>query len=122
MWIAGTPTRIIAQTLRISADRCDTTRKQLGLPRRESWHGSKTGHRKAYLPTTTEIRDACLRFQSEWTDEERERRRVGGNPKPAPYEVPVLPEAVLRIPGDDDDAAKTFLEDLMDTSGGAGFA
>lgn len=120
MWVAGTPTRIIAQTLRISADRCDTTRKQLGLPPRESWHGSKTGHRKAYLPTTTEIKEACERFQAGWTDEERARRLVGYNPRPDPLEVPTLPDAVLRFGGDDEDAAKNFLEDLMDTSGGGG--
>lgn len=117
MWNAGTPTRIISQTLKISADRCDTTRKQLGLPRRESWHGSKTGHRKAYLPSPEEIRQKCLEFQAGWSDEERERRRVGGSVKPNPYETPVVPESIFRFADDDETGAKTFLEGLIDTSG-----
>jgi hypothetical protein len=117
MWIAGTPTRIISQTLKISADRCDTTRKQLGLPRRESWHGSKTGHRKAYLPSESEIREKCLEFQAAWTDEERERRRVGGPVKHVPYEVPVVPESLFRFSEDDESGPQTFLEGLIDTSG-----
>jgi hypothetical protein len=117
MWIAGTPTRIISQTLRISADRCDTTRKQLGLPRRESWHGSKTGHRKAYLPSESEIREKCLEFQAGWTDEERERRRVGGPAKHTPYEVPVVPESLFRFSEDDEAGPQTYLEGLIDTSG-----
>ena len=117
LWIAGTPTRIISQTLKISADRCDTTRKQLGLPRRESWHGSKTGHRKAYLPSPEEIRQKCLEFQAGWTDEERERRRVGGSVKPTPYETPVVPESIFRFADEDEAGPKTFLEGLIDTSG-----
>jgi hypothetical protein len=117
MWIAGTPTRIISQTLRISADRCDTARKQLGLPRRESWHGSKTGHRKAYLPSESEIRQKCLEFQAGWTDDERERRRVGGVGKHVPYESPVIPESLFRFSDDDESGPTTFLEGLIDTSG-----
>jgi hypothetical protein len=117
MWNAGTPTRIISQTLRISADRCDTTRKQLGLPRRESWHGSKAGHRKAYLPSEEEIRQKCLEFQAGWSDEERERRRVGGSVKPNPYEVAVVPEAIFRFSDEEEAGPKTFLEGLIDTSG-----
>lgn len=118
MWTAGTPTRIIAQTLKISADRCDATRKQLGLPRRESWHNSKSGHRKAYLPSEEEIRQKCLEFQAGWSDEERERRRVGAIPKPQPYEVPVVPESLFNVrPCDDEAGATTFLEGLIDTSG-----
>jgi hypothetical protein len=118
MWIAGTPTRIISQTLKISADRCDTTRKQLGLARRESWHGSKTGHRKAYLPSEEEIRQKCLEFQAGWTDEERERRRVGGVVKHVPYEVAVVPESLFCVrPSDDESGPQTFLEGLIDTSG-----
>lgn len=117
MWIAGTPTRIISQTLKISADRCDTTRKQLGLARRESWHGSKTGHRKAYLPGPEEIRQKCLEFQAGWTDEERERRRVGGSFKPSPYEVGVVPESLFRFSDDEESPTKTYLEGLIDTSG-----
>jgi hypothetical protein len=117
LWIAGTPTRIISQTLKISADRCDTTRKQLGLARRESWHGSKTGHRKAYLPSESEIRQKCLEFQAGWTDEERERRRVGGVVKFVPYEAPVVPESLFRFSEDDESGPQTFLEGLIDTSG-----
>jgi hypothetical protein len=113
LWIAGTPTRIISQTLKISADRCDTTRKQLGLARRESWHGSKTGHRKAYLPTEAEIRQKCLEFQAGWSDEERERRRVGGVVKPQPMETSVVPEAIFRFT-DEDNPATSFLENLTD--------
>lgn len=118
MWMDGTPTRIISQTLKISADRCDTTRKQLGLPRRESWHGSKTGHRKAYLPSPEEIRQKCLEFQAGWSEEERERRRVGGPTKQPPYEVPVVPESLFCVrPGDDESGPMTYLEGLIDTSG-----
>jgi hypothetical protein len=84
MWLDGTPTRIIAETLKISADRCDTTRRKLGLPRRESWHGSKAGHRKAYLPTPEEIAEKCLEFQAGWSEEERARRYVGKGSGPTP--------------------------------------
>jgi hypothetical protein len=117
MWIAGTPTRIISQTLKISADRCDATRKQLGLARRESWHGSKTGHRKAYLPSEAEIRQKCLEFQAGWSEEERDRRRVGGVAKHVPYEAPVIPESLFRFAGEDESGQQTFLEGLIDTSG-----
>lgn len=119
MWNAGTPTRIIAQTLKISADRCDSTRKQLGLPRRESWHNSKSGHRKAYLPSEEEIRQKCLEFQAGWSDEERERRLVGGQANREPYEVNVVPEPLFfRFAEEGESQVKPFLEDLMDSSGG----
>ena len=116
MWLAGTPTRIIAETLKISADKADTTRRQLGLPRRESWHGAKTGLRKAYLPTTTEIREACLKFQAGWTDEERARRKVGRLYEP-PVEARVIPESFFQFDGNSETTG--FLEDLADreTSG-----
>lgn len=96
MWLAGTPTRVIAETLKISADRCDSTRRQLGLPRRESWHGAKAGHRKAYIPSIEEIRQKCLEFQAGWSDEERARRMVGWSPEPKPVEIRVIPESVVR--------------------------
>jgi hypothetical protein len=114
MWTAGTPTRIIAETLRISADRCDVTRRELGLPRRESWHGSKTGRRKAYIPSEAEIRQKCLEFQAGWTEEERARRRVGWNPNPPPVEAKIIPESLFDVGRDD---CSTFLEDLTDSSG-----
>jgi hypothetical protein len=111
MWIAGTPTRVIAETLRISADRCDLTRRQLGLPKRESWHGSKCGHRKPYLPTEEEIRQRCSEFQSSWSEEERERRRGGGGP--APVEIRIINESSLRVSAEDG----LTVEGLIDTSG-----
>jgi hypothetical protein len=116
MWTAGVPTRIIAETLRISADKADSTRRQLGLPRRESWHGSKAGLRKAYLPTTTEIREACLRFQDGWSDDERARRLVGRAVTP-PVEAKIVPERLFSFEREND--ATGFLEDLADreTSG-----
>lgn len=121
MWLEGTPTRVIAETLKISADRCDVARRQLGLPRRESWHGAKTGHRKAYLPSQEEIRRKCLEFQAGWTEEERARRRVGWNPNPQPVEIRVIPESVLRASYSSltDDSPNSYVEDLLDrgTSG-----
>ena len=117
MWSAGTPTRVISQTLKISADLCDTTRKLLKLPRRECWHGSKSGHRKAFVPTEAEIRAQCLKFQAEWTPEERARRRVGYTSKPVPKTVQVVPESLFAFTGEDESIAKTFLEDLADSSG-----
>ena len=113
MWTAGTPTRIIAETLRISADRCDVTRRQLGLPRRESWHGSKSGHRTAYLPSEEEIREKCLAFQAGWSEEEKARRRVGFVPHPPPFEVKVMPESMFSVRPDDSGPSQTFLEDLI---------
>jgi hypothetical protein len=110
MWSEGTPTRIIAETLKITADRCDVTRRELGLPRRESWHGSKAGHRKAYLPTEEEIKQKCLEFQAGWSEEERSRRRVGSKPEPAPVEVKFFPEAIFEVQAD----VTGFLEDLTD--------
>jgi hypothetical protein len=112
MWLAGTPTRVIAETLRISADRCDATRRSLGLPRRESWHNSKAGKRRAYLPSLEEIRARCLEFQAGWTDEERAKRLVGGSAAPLPVEIRVISESVFH--GDSDGLS---IEDLIDTSG-----
>lgn len=120
MWLAGTPTRIIAETLKISADRCDVARRSLGLPRRESWHGSKAGHRKAYLPSPEEIRQKCLEFQSQWSDEERAKRVVGGDRSSDPVEIRVIPASAIgdgmRAGGGDDGLT---IEDLTDmgTSG-----
>jgi len=116
MWLAGTPTRVIAETLKISADRCDATRRRLGLPRRGSWHGSKTGKRTAYLPTPDEIRQKCLEFQAGWSDEERERRRVGHSPEPKFVEIQVVSARTV-IRGFADEQLETTAEDLIDTSG-----
>lgn len=110
MWLEGTPTRIIAETLRITADRCDITRRKLGLPRRESWHGSKSGHRRAFLPSEQEIRRKCLEFQAGWSEEERARRRVGWKPDPDPVVAYSFPDAIFEVDGD----VTTFLEDLTD--------
>lgn len=120
MWLDGTPTRIIAETLKISADRCDVTRRSLGLPRRESWHNSKKGHRKAYLPTPAEIRQKCLEFQAGWSDEERSRRVVGGDRSNEAVEIRVIPASLigdgLRAGGGDDGLTVEDLTD-MGTSG-----
>lgn len=120
MWLGGTPTRIIAETLKISADRCDATRRSLGLPSRESWHNSKTGHRRAYLPTPQEIRQKCLEFQAGWSDEERSRRVVGGDRSIAPVEIRVIPAAAFgegsRAAGGDEGLTVEDLTDMR-TSG-----
>lgn len=109
----GTPTRVIAETLKISADRCDITRRSLGLPRRESWHNSKSGHRKAYLPSREEIRRRCLEFQAGWSEEERIRRIVGPKPDSYAVEAKVFPDTIFEVTGD----ATSFLENLADSSG-----
>jgi hypothetical protein len=116
MWNAGTPTRIIAETLKISADRCDITRRKLDLPRRESWHGSKTGHRKAYMPSPGEIRAKCLKFQEGWSDEERAKRVVGGPERPE-VETRVYPETLFE--SCDDNYTESQIENFIDrgTSG-----
>lgn len=118
MWLNGTPTRIISETLKISADKCDVTRRQLGLPPRECWHGSKAGRRRAYLPTIEEIKQKCLEFQAGWSEEERARRRVGWNPDPRPVEIRIIPERAITH-GYDDDGQGGLVEDLTDmgTSG-----
>lgn len=120
MWLAGTPTRIIAETLKISADRCDVTRRVLGLPRRESWHNSKTGHRKAYLPSPEEIRQKCLEFQAGWSEEERSKRVVGRDVSSEPVDIRVIPASIIgdgMMAGGGDDGIT--VEDLTDmgTSG-----
>lgn len=112
LWLAGTPTRLIAEKLKITADRCDATRRGLGLPPRESWHNSKAGRRRAYIPGPEEIRQKCLTFQAGWSEEERAKRRVGWRP-PDPVEVRSFPDAVFD-PGAD---ATSFLEGLIDSSG-----
>lgn len=121
MWLAGTPTRVISETLKISADRCDVTRRSLGLPRRESWHNSKTGHRKAYLPSPAEIRQKCLEFQAGWSDEERSKRIVGGDRSLDPVEIRVIPASAigdgLRAGGGDDGLTVEDLTDMGGTSG-----
>jgi hypothetical protein len=106
MWLAGTPTRIIAETLKISADKCDVTRRQLALPRRESWHGAKTGKRTAYLPTEDEIRQKCLEIQATWSDEERAKRCVGWSPESEQVEIRVISDSQFQ-----------YIDDF-DTSGG----
>lgn len=122
MWLAGTPTRVIAETLKISADKCDVTRRALKLPKRESWHNSKSGHRKAYIPSEDEIKEKCAQFQAGWTDEERALRFVGGPVKDVHVEVRVISESVLRSGikwlGEDSGGQST-VEDLADrgTSG-----
>jgi len=114
MWLAGTATRIIAETLGISADQCDVIRRRLELPKRKSWHNAKPGYRRAYLPTPEEIQRKCLEFQSRWTDEERARRWVGPNPALMPVEVRVISAAQISRP----DGPGSPLEDLADSSGG----
>jgi hypothetical protein len=69
------------------------------------------------LPSEDEIKQKCLEFQAGWTDEERERRRVGGVVKFVPYEAPVVPESLFRFSEDDESGPQTFLEGLIDTSG-----
>jgi hypothetical protein len=100
--------------MRISADRCDITRRALGLPRRESWHGAKTGTRRAYIPSEEEIKARCEEFQRGWSEEERARRRVGWTPNPAPVEAKVLPDSVFECR---EQGPSGFLEGLIDTSG-----
>jgi hypothetical protein len=90
LWDSGALIRVISEELQITTDHCDSLRKQLGLKKRSSWHGSKTGKRSAYIPTPEEIAGKCLEFQSRWTDEERARRRVGGSYTPA--DTPVVPD------------------------------
>lgn len=119
MWTDGTPTRVIAETLKITADRCDATRRKLGLPRRESWHGTKRGKRAAYIPTPEEILRKCKEFQDGWTDEERRSRIVGNNQPRA--EIRIIPEAVLRANYQDairESDQSSLLEDLIRDSSG----
>jgi hypothetical protein len=113
MWQAGTATRIIAETLGITADQCDVIRRRLKLPKRQSWHNSKSGHRKAYLPSPEEIRQKCLAFQAGWSDEERERRWVGPNPSAMPVEIRVISSSMLGTP----ERPGNPVEDLADSSG-----
>ena len=96
------PTRIIAETLKISADRCDVTRRQLQLPRRESWHGAKSGRRKAYLPSEEEIRAKCLAIQATWSDEERAKRCVGWSPESEQVEIRMISRLSYQLPEDFD--------------------
>lgn len=119
MWLAGKPTRIIAETLKISADRCDVTRRELKLPPRESWHGSKKGHRRAYMPSAEEIKAKCEEFQKGWSDEERAKRLVGYNPNRPAVEVKVIPEGVLRANFSsliEETSGRGMIEDLTDVS------
>lgn len=118
LWLSGTPTRVISETLKISADKCDVTRKSLKLPRRESWHNSKAGKRTAYMPSPAEIRQKCLEFQAGWSDEERAKRLVGGGGASVRhFEVQVVPESIFRLAVSDDAAG--YIENLAsrETSG-----
>jgi hypothetical protein len=117
MWLEGSPTRIIAETLRISADRCDVARRALKLPRRESWHNSKAGKRTAYLPSPEEIRQKCLEFQATWSDEERSRRLVGGSQSPLPVEIRVISDSAFSGGYSGGGDERMSIEDLADTSG-----
>jgi len=118
LWIEGTPTREIAEVLRITADQCDSTRRKLGLPRRAPWHNARQGKRRPYLPSPEEILRKCAEFQSRWTPEERAARRVGGD---SPATTRVIPEAVLRANYNEairETLNETNIEDLIrDTSG-----
>jgi len=118
LWIEGVPTREIAETLRLTADQCDSTRRKLGLPRRASWHNARPGKRKPYLPSPEEILRKCAEFQSRWTPEERAARRVGGG---SPATTRVIPEAMLRATYNEavsESSNENLIEDLIrDTSG-----
>lgn len=116
LWLSGAPTRVISETLKISADKCDVTRKSLKLPRRESWHNSKTGKRTAYTPSPEEIRQKCLEFQAGWSDEERAKRWVGGVASQR-VEVQVVPASFFRL--DVSDETVGYIENLAsgETSG-----
>lgn len=116
MWLNGTPARIIAETLKISADNRDAIRRALGLPRRESWHRSEGGRRPTYLPSPDEIRRRCLEFQASWSDEERARRVVGGSQLPQPVEIKVIPESTFSQSCNG--SSEISFEDFIDTSGG----
>lgn len=120
MWLEGTPTRVIAETLKISADRCDVLRKKLKLKPRESWHGAKTGIRKAYIPSEEEIRQKCLEFQAGWSDEERERRLVGYDPERYAVDIRVISESSIRASYSSLKEESSPVENLADrnTSGG----
>jgi hypothetical protein len=118
MWSEGTPTRVIAETLKITADRCDLTRRELGLPKRKSWHGAKKGRRATYLPTPDEILTKCKEFQNGWTEEERKSRIVGKKSHPA--EIQIIAERYLEentdTQGDQPDSIS--IEDLIKDSSG----
>lgn len=116
MWLEGTPTRIIAETLRITADLCDATRRGLKLPPRESWHNSKAGVRRAYVPTPDEIRRKCAEFQAGWSEEERSRRFVGRGGG-GPVEIKVIRDAGYSVYLNSQDDGGMSIEDLADTSG-----
>jgi len=99
MWTDGTPTREIAEALHISADHADRTRRLLKLPPRKGWTNAKQGGRKCYLPTPEEIAKKCEEFRNGWTDEERDRRRVGPSTSSA---IRVIPEDEIPCPEDDE--------------------
>lgn len=116
MWLNGTPTRVIAETLRITADLCDATRRQLKLPPRESWHNSKAGARRAYMPSPEEIRRKCEEIKAGWSEEERARRYVGKR-SGGPVEIKVIRDAGYSVRINSQDEGGLSVEDLADTSG-----
>lgn len=111
MWLAGTPTRVIAETLKTSADKCDAARRRLKLPKRAGWHNARAAGE--YVPSPAEIRRKCLEIQATWSDEERARRLVGGTRSP-PVEARVVSEATFTR---HETSVEFSLEDLLDTSG-----
>ena len=120
MWSEGTSSRVISETLGISADRTDRIRRTLGLPRRKGWHGAKQGGRAPYLPTEEEIAEKCKAFQLGWTDEERDRRYVGPR-KPNAVEARVIPESVILANFGhmrSESSATGYLESLGDQTSG----
>jgi hypothetical protein len=118
MWLAGVPTREIAEEMQITADRCDNTRRTLGLPKRGSWHGAKNGKRPAYLPSPEEILRKCKEFQEGWTEEEREARVVG--PRHGHAEIRVIPESCLdprHVENDIDEDGLDAFDKIVGSSG-----
>jgi len=74
-WLTHMPMRALCERWTISRDQVIRLAVVWQLPRR---HDRKLRAKPVRQrdPTTTEIQQACLMFQAQWSDETREERRV----------------------------------------------
>lgn len=82
-WMAHVPMRALCERWTITRDQVIRLKHVWKLPPRHDRRLRAKPERQSD-PTTTQIRDACLKIQATWSDEVRELRKVT---KSQPYQV-----------------------------------
>lgn len=74
-WLSHVPMRMLCERYTITRDQVIRLKHVWQLPPRHD-RSLRAKPKRQRDPTTTEIQQACLRIQSQWTDEVRELRKV----------------------------------------------